>query len=416
MTVPLPAQGDTSWYDWAQDVHDAVTVDLPAVEMAGALTRLGGSARIRAMADVPAYAPTVMSSPPTVTQAATATALLTQTVASTVGRWSANLNPTPTVAGTVEPRGGTAPNGGVYTQPRATMLAFDTDAESFDFIVKATSTLRYRLWVNEQAATTGLVALPSATNAKAYVNVDFGSASPGNLRRIILEVEDLTNPVSVYGLGIKPIRTLVYPGISSPRVLIVGDSYAQGTGATFESYGYARTMGRLMGWADTWLMAMGGTGLVKDADPTWVGRYSTRLAPDVIPADPDLVIIQGSINDDADAATVGAALTSYVTTLRASLPEVPIVVFSPLYIGAPFASSLTTNTNMKAAAAALDLPYVDLMAPSPFSGNGNTGAPDGLGNADVYRSTDNVHPNNEGHQMLGRIAAGQLARLLGLPL
>lgn len=43
MTLPsLPSQGDTSWYDWAEGIHDTLAVAAPSVSQGGRTQRLIG--------------------------------------------------------------------------------------------------------------------------------------------------------------------------------------------------------------------------------------------------------------------------------------------------------------------------------------------------------------------------------------
>jgi lysophospholipase L1-like esterase len=381
--------------------------------------KLASSARIRSMAASSPAAPPTMTSPPTVAQTATATAALTKTVS--VGatgpvRWGTPfLKSTPTVTGTVQPRGYTAPNAVQYDTAFTTTLSFDTDAEQFDFSIYARSTLLYRIWVNEQAVTSGLQTSTS-TNAQSWINVNFGSASVGNPRRIIIELEDLTNPINAYNIKVGPTRTVMLPQITAPRVMWVGDSYGIGNGTSHQLFAYPRSVCRLLGWADSWnsMGCMGGTGFVTDADPTYVGHYATRLTPDVIPSNPDLIVLQGSINDPSDS-TLTTAFNSYMTTLRASLPNVPVVVTSPLYVATPAGGMATINTTLKAAVNAAGLPYVDVMGAGVFTGTGKAGGTTGDGNADVYRASDGTHPTDDGHFMLAHAMAGGIAQALGLP-
>jgi phospholipase/lecithinase/hemolysin len=70
---------------------------------------------------------------------------------------------------------------------------------------------------------------------------------------------------------------------------------------------------------------------------------------------------------------------------------------------------------MKAAAATLGIPFVDLLTPAIFVGSGKVGATTGSGNADWARTNDGIHPTDAGHWMLAQYIAGGLSRALGIP-
>jgi lysophospholipase L1-like esterase len=395
-----------------------------ATSPAAQAARLRGSQRIKNMALTPPANPPTMTSPPTVAVNTTATAGLTKQVSyqkTTLFRWDGPLQQPVAGAGAAIPRGYTKADGsGVVPNADSSQTAFDFDGASFDIWARSNTNLLYRLWVNEQAVTTAMQSVPGTNGAQAFINVNFGSASLGNPRRIVVEFEDTTSAgIPFLGLQIAPTDSVTFPSIPSPRVIVVGDSFAQGMGTTHHRFGYAKHLGRLMGWADCWdnLGGVGGTGLVKDASAT-AGRYLTRLAGDVIPYAPDLVIIQGSVNDTTFSGTgvVGPALITYVNTLRAALPNVAVVVTSVLSPSAPVTANSTNSADLATAAAALGIPFLNVDTPIVFTGTGRVGATAADGNADVYRASDNTHPTDAGHAMFATALAGLLGQALGIPL
>jgi lysophospholipase L1-like esterase len=366
------------------------------------------------MAARPAYDAPLMATPPTITQSASGAAAATFPVpyGHAAIRWA---SPTSDTGFSAQPVGPHRPDG-TSPQGAANRFAFDFDGRYLDLYIPASATVTWRLWVNEQAHAAAPAALPGGSGGGGILHVDFGASSYGFPRRLVFEFEDTATPFQLFGMNIEPTASIFPPTIASPRVMIVGDSYAAGQGADRYSEGYAVTLGRMLGWADCWSAstAASSTGLVDDALPTF-GPYQSRITADVIPYAPDLVIVQGSLNDYAYIGQnkIGPALTLYVNTLRAALPDCEVLATSPLFTGAPPASYTTVRDEMKTAATALNVPFVDLFSPiDPFYGTGNSGAPNGSGNADHYLSADAIHPTKEGHYVLASVLAGLIGRAL----
>jgi len=111
------------------------------------------------------------------------------------------------------------------------------------------------------------------------------------------------------------------------RVLIFGDSWTYGAAATELTDGYAYLVGRAMGW-DAVVDGVRGSGYLTPG--LGGGDFGERIA-ELNPAlDPDLVIVQGSINDralyprgyrDAVAAAWDALIGAY--------PHAQVVILGP---------------------------------------------------------------------------------------
>ncbi len=74
---------------------------------------------------------------------------------------------------------------------------------------------------------------------------------------------------------------------------------------------------------------------------THFGKYSTRFAADVIPylSAGDVLVYSGSVNDGGQTAgAVQTQATADLTSLKAALPGVSILVTSPVYMTTPLAS------------------------------------------------------------------------------
>ncbi len=159
-----------------------------------------------------------------------------------------------------------------------------------------------------------------------YYDFDFGSYAE---RRI-----DFIGYGNVpFGGFYTALTDLVRPApLRGPRVVIQGDSFIEGTGATYSCiHGYLSRMMDRLGWENFISDGRGSSGLLAGT-PT----YRSRFVTDVVPYSPDLIIIQGSVND---APSTGAQLATEALALIALGQQyLPNAVFAftsePLKIGA----------------------------------------------------------------------------------
>ena len=113
-----------------------------------------------------------------------------------------------------------------------------------------------------------------------------------------------------------------------PTVLIFGDSWTYGSAATLPTLGYAYLIGETLGW-DTTVDGVRGSGYLKPGLDG--GSFGERIA-DLDPTlDPDLIIVEGSINDRVRFATQDyrGAVTAAWDELEALYPDASIVILGP---------------------------------------------------------------------------------------
>jgi lysophospholipase L1-like esterase len=113
----------------------------------------------------------------------------------------------------------------------------------------------------------------------------------------------------------------------SPRVLIFGDSWVYGSAAIVPTEGFAYVLGRTKGW-DTVVDGIRGSGYLKPGQDG--GSYGERIASLDPSLDPDLVIVEGSINDRRlPAKGYGDAVSAAWDDLASLYPEARVVILGP---------------------------------------------------------------------------------------
>lgn len=118
---------------------------------------------------------------------------------------------------------------------------------------------------------------------------------------------------------------LMFP--EHPRVLVFGDSWVYGSAAIAPTHGFAYVVGVNLGW-DVIVDGVRGSGYLKPGiDGPAYGERIAALDPDL---DPDLVIIEGSINDRAlYPEGYQAAVTAAWDALSDRYPDARVVVLGP---------------------------------------------------------------------------------------
>lgn len=112
-----------------------------------------------------------------------------------------------------------------------------------------------------------------------------------------------------------------------PRVLVFGDSWTYGSAASSPTLGYAYVLADLLD-GETIVDGVRGSGYLRPGlDGPSFGDRIAALAPSI---DPDLVIIQGSINDrELGAEGYREAVTAAWDAVAATYPDAAIVVLGP---------------------------------------------------------------------------------------
>jgi lysophospholipase L1-like esterase len=227
------------------------------------------------------------------------------------------------------------------------------------------------------------------------VGLDFSHAQPS--RRHVVQFE-LSGGAWLVGVVAGRNDKLTLPARpSGPSVYWLGDSYFAGGGSRYPGFSdFVHSASARLGFQDVTVDALGGTGYIQANAPAKFPDYLTRARKSLGKgrAQPDLIVIGGSINDIAqDVHRVGAAARRLYAYLARAVPtaKVVVVVFTPHFpVPANFAALNRAVLHAAAAsrnvAGAFDLP------------TGVARSTSGLQGA-------NGHPTQAGHDVYGRLIA-----------
>jgi lysophospholipase L1-like esterase len=189
-----------------------------------------------------------------------------------------------------------------------------------------------------------------------------------------------------------------------PRVLVFGDSWTYGSAATTPTEGYAYVLAGLID-GETIVDGVRGSGyLVPGLEG--IGTFGERIArldPDLAP---DLIIVQGSINDRREPTEGYAdAVDTAWDALAARFPSTPIVILGPAPQVLPVEEATARiDDTLASLAAARGWAYI-----SPVTEEWITAADYGwiIDTTEIGRD----HPSTDGHAYLAERVARALAGL-----
>lgn len=188
----------------------------------------------------------------------------------------------------------------------------------------------------------------------------------------------------------------------NPTVLIFGDSWTYGSAAALPELGYAYVVAGIAGWA-TIVDGVRGSGYQRaGVDGPDFGTRIAALDPTL---NPDLVIVQGSINDRRSPAEgYRAAVDAAWDTLAAVYPNAQIVILGPAPQVLPVqAETARIDRDLAAAAAARGWWYLSPLQEDWITEANYTSVIDtGLGRE---------HPSTNGHRYLAEHLASAIAAI-----
>lgn len=195
---------------------------------------------------------------------------------------------------------------------------------------------------------------------------------------------------------------------------VIGDSITGGAGTGGSPFTPGQQMATALNW-NVQSDGIGGSGFVSfgrqlDTQSEVDRSLSQRLQP-VLDAAPDVVIVAAGRNDSGeDLGIVQERIWSFLSDLRAGLPEAKIVVISPWLWSLPEEASVTEplekiTTELRNASSALGAVFIDSRAELWRVDQSNLA---------TMTSADGWHPNQAGYKALGTTLAQTLVEH-GLP-
>lgn len=275
----------------------------------------------------------------------------------------------------------------------------------------------YRIRVDDQYVSSVTPTSVASDGSWHLLTIDFTSAGGAKPRKIRIDFCDH----EVISLRTGPTDTVWPISPRGPRVMALGDSYTGGAGpggsaglSTWLAY-----MADVMGWDDYWNSGIGGTGFITSNNAIYGGgpKFRDRLATDVVPYNPGVLIIAGGHNDAPGTALQTECQTLF-TAARAALPNARVIVVGPWTSGGTVSAYIPKQANVAAAVSACAPGVVDQMIDTMtnpwFTGTGYATSLQNDGNSDIYIGSDNTHPTEPGHSYLGyRMAQAINSALLG---
>ena len=385
----------------------------------GMISLLAASGKFASLTPMPAITPRVMTSPPTVLvtnntngsgSVATPKTLPGVSYTSILCNDLASYLPLGT--------GSTAPTLGGGTLGAFTAVwplssagsvqivrpSFTFDGAVFSFTVRQFSGVQYRLMIDGEYATQYPVTVGGASNNYGEVKVTLPSRA---VRQITIE---LCGTGDLF-LGVTHQVNDSMQAIAPPkrRLLVVSDSYGGGAAASpigsFVSY-----MAHALGFQDFVNASIGSTGWLANGSYT---NIATRLTTDVVAHAPtDVVIALGHNDTGFSNSAIQAQVQSVLSQIRAALPNLQsLVVTGPLFASGSPGVYAAMQTSIQAGCVVSNAAFVDVVTSPIFTGTGYSGAVTGVGNADLYISSDGVHPTDAGSVWLGHQLAQRIRKV-----
>ena len=255
-------------------------------------------------------------------------------------------------------------------------------------------------------------------NNFSYVTLDF-TAGGRKLRHVIIESYQV-----VYGslMSVGPTATLQKPGGAARKMSVMADSFGVGNATTILNC-FPQYLGDLLGIPNVQNNGVPATGyLANNGGANLTVRQ--RIVPDVVPFAPDLLLITTGFNDGTSNTAALQALQNEVVLTLQTIRQQPALANIPIIV-CPFGGNHTNTVTYPTEAAiqtgvtrAADplvyfIPTVNGPNGPWMTGTGNTSAPAGNGNCDIYISSDGTHPNDAGHAYLAGRMADEIMRLVG---
>ncbi len=276
------------------------------------------------------------------------------------------------------------------------------------------------------------------SGSNIYWLIDFTSVGGRKMRRIGIDVEG--GILGIHSIGFSPVDTLL--AVSNSDILsggLAGDSFSTGAGSAFQGDAFCKVLGAALD-ADIQSCGVGGTGYVNNGggtqptaaqhisdllNPSWTSFSHYQYQPYEIFQPNEFYCLNHGYNDVGGPDPTGALsipqMQNCVAQIRAVSASAPIFVFGlqaqwfakPLTTGIIYETALLNAVTALGDANTIPVPMLTDPVGAALWGTGNSGAPTGNGNSDIYRDgTNGVHPTSAGHTELGFAEADRLVKAI----
>ena len=284
------------------------------------------------------------------------------------------------------------------------------------------STVPWRFLVDDQYISFAGTVVTGSGNT--FVVLDFTGVGDRAYRKITIEGQ---GGVTMYGVNVGTTEALYQTeGGNILKAVFMGDSYTGGASANIggnniNGDSFALIMADYLGIRNMYVSGSGATGWFANNSGQGL-KLRDRMIPDLINVAPDIAFVQGGMNDliTWTPDQVQGEVTAFLTQYQAALGSTPLFVFGVNPgTGGPSSLSINMEEGIQDAVEAFNFPTIQFIPVSTdpngawISGTGNTGAPSGTGNADLY-ITGTTHPNDAGHQFMGKRAADVIMQAYSL--
>lgn len=266
-------------------------------------------------------------------------------------------------------------------------VTFKTDAQTFDVIAYASGfSSQFDVYVDGMLLRGSDVVLP-ADGSLRRVTIDYTAAGFGAGMH---KIELVYNGSTAFGGLHIPAGTSVVPiEDPGPRLVVLGDSFTEGTGAFDYANGFAKLAGRYLGITDTSASGEGGTGY-----ETTIGSrldLDDRIISDGVAAQAQIYVVAMGLNDSNSSATLHDSVLSAIGKLVGGAPNARIFVLGPWN---PQATAAYPKAQVEAViqSVAAQFPNVTYLDPSTIP----------------FTKIDATHPDQAGHQILAEWLAEQI--------
>lgn len=247
---------------------------------------------------------------------------------------------------------------GAARQQNIMGVPLQTDASEIEFFVFGNGA---KVWLKVDGKYMSLTPTTITNDGNLYYYyVSFGSSAFRELELIgtsVLRFGGVYTPASA---------TVMAAPARGPRTIVMADSFGEPTGADNDGIeGWITVMADLLGWDDVRPSAVGSSGILNPGTSPRL-KWRDRIDTDVIPYAPQVLIIQGSINDVLYDTTANLAIeaAALVDALRVALPLTTIVMTSimPNKGGGYLAPSFyDRSAALRDVATSAGIPFIDLL-------------------------------------------------------